>query len=144
MVRDVVANAGTMNPATIEDMTVKDFDDLSAVNVCAPYFLAQQLLPILGSWATASNAESISRSVMTWSLRPSVCAAASRSLDWFTANGNVNGPQASTLSTSEVPQIPDGIAAAQRLPGRASEKLMRRSKPTQSPRQRGQAATTVG
>jgi 3-oxoacyl-[acyl-carrier protein] reductase len=44
----IVANAGIMNPATIEDTTVKDFDDLFAVNVRAPYFLVQQLLPILG------------------------------------------------------------------------------------------------
>jgi 3-oxoacyl-[acyl-carrier protein] reductase len=29
-------------------MTVKDFDNLFAVNVRAPYFLVQQLLPILG------------------------------------------------------------------------------------------------
>ena len=29
-------------------MTVKDFDSLFAVNVRAPYFLVQQLLPILG------------------------------------------------------------------------------------------------
>lgn len=45
----VVANAGVMNPATIEDTTVQDFDNLFAVNVRAPYFLVQQLLPILGS-----------------------------------------------------------------------------------------------
>jgi NAD(P)-dependent dehydrogenase (short-subunit alcohol dehydrogenase family) len=37
-----------MKPATIEEMTVKEFDDLFAVNVRAPYFLVQQLLPILG------------------------------------------------------------------------------------------------
>jgi 3-oxoacyl-[acyl-carrier protein] reductase len=30
-------------------MTVKDFDVLFAVNVRAPYFLVQQLLPILGN-----------------------------------------------------------------------------------------------
>ena len=45
----IVANAGIMNPATIEDTTVKDFDNLFAINVRAPYFLLQQLLPILGS-----------------------------------------------------------------------------------------------
>jgi NAD(P)-dependent dehydrogenase (short-subunit alcohol dehydrogenase family) len=44
----IVANAGIMKPATIEEMTVKEFDDLFAVNVRAPYFLVQQLLPILG------------------------------------------------------------------------------------------------
>jgi len=45
----IVANAGIMNPATIEETTVQDFDNLFAVNVRAPYFLVQQLLPILGS-----------------------------------------------------------------------------------------------
>ena len=33
--------------ATIEDTTVEDFDRLFAVNVRAPFFLVQQLLPIL-------------------------------------------------------------------------------------------------
>jgi 3-oxoacyl-[acyl-carrier protein] reductase len=43
-----VSNAGISNAATFENMTVKDFDNLFAVNVRAPYFLVQQLLPILG------------------------------------------------------------------------------------------------
>jgi len=43
-----VSNAGISNPTTFENMTVKDFDNLFAVNVRAPYFLVQQLLPILG------------------------------------------------------------------------------------------------
>jgi NAD(P)-dependent dehydrogenase (short-subunit alcohol dehydrogenase family) len=34
-------------------MTVKEFDNLFAVNVRAPYFLVQQLLPILGERALA-------------------------------------------------------------------------------------------
>jgi 3-oxoacyl-[acyl-carrier protein] reductase len=45
----LVANAGTSKAATIEDTTVEDFDKLFAVNVRAPFFLVQQLLPILGS-----------------------------------------------------------------------------------------------
>jgi NAD(P)-dependent dehydrogenase (short-subunit alcohol dehydrogenase family) len=44
----LVANAGIANDATIEDMTVANFDALFAVNVRAPFFLVQQLLPILG------------------------------------------------------------------------------------------------
>ena len=44
----LVANAGVSKAATIEEMTVEDFDKLFAVNVRAPYFLVQQLLPILG------------------------------------------------------------------------------------------------
>jgi 3-oxoacyl-[acyl-carrier protein] reductase len=43
----LVANAGVSKAATIEDTTVEDFDRLFAVNVRAPFFLVQQLLPIL-------------------------------------------------------------------------------------------------
>src|SRR6202166_600852 len=44
----LVANAGVSKAATIEETTVDDFDKLFAVNVRAPYFLVQQLLPVLG------------------------------------------------------------------------------------------------
>src|SRR6476620_11267033 len=44
----LVANAGISKSATIEATTVEDFDRLFAVNVRAPFFLVQQLLPILG------------------------------------------------------------------------------------------------
>jgi NAD(P)-dependent dehydrogenase (short-subunit alcohol dehydrogenase family) len=44
----LVANAGTSTSATIEDTTIEDFDTQFAVNVRAPFFLVQQLLPILG------------------------------------------------------------------------------------------------
>jgi 3-oxoacyl-[acyl-carrier protein] reductase len=43
----LVANAGVANAATIEKTTIEDFDRLFAVNVRAPFFLVQQLLPIL-------------------------------------------------------------------------------------------------
>jgi NAD(P)-dependent dehydrogenase (short-subunit alcohol dehydrogenase family) len=43
----LVANAGISKANTIEETTVEDFDDLFAVNVRAPYFLVQQLLPAL-------------------------------------------------------------------------------------------------
>jgi 3-oxoacyl-[acyl-carrier protein] reductase len=45
----LVANAGISASMTIEDTAVEAFDRLFAVNVRAPFFLAQQLLPILGS-----------------------------------------------------------------------------------------------
>src|SRR2546428_4678062 len=45
----LVANAGISKAATIEETTVDDFDKLFAVNVRAPFFLVQQLLPILAS-----------------------------------------------------------------------------------------------
>jgi 3-oxoacyl-[acyl-carrier protein] reductase len=45
----LVANAGVSKAATIEDTTVEDFDKLFAVNVRSPFFLIQQLLPILSN-----------------------------------------------------------------------------------------------
>lgn len=44
----LVANAGIAVPATIEAQTIEDFDRMFAVNVRAPFFLVQQLLPMLG------------------------------------------------------------------------------------------------
>jgi 3-oxoacyl-[acyl-carrier protein] reductase len=44
----LVSNAGISNASTFETMTAKDFDSLFAVNVRAPFFLLQQLLPIMG------------------------------------------------------------------------------------------------
>ncbi|BAN27947.1 SDR family NAD(P)-dependent oxidoreductase [Caballeronia insecticola] len=43
----LVANAGISRPASIEETTVEDFDALFAVNVRAPFFLVQQLLPVM-------------------------------------------------------------------------------------------------
>jgi 3-oxoacyl-[acyl-carrier protein] reductase len=43
----LVSNAGISKAATIEDHTVEDFDNLFATNVRSPFFLVQQLLPIL-------------------------------------------------------------------------------------------------
>jgi len=45
----LVANAGVGKSAAVEDLSVEEFDRLFAVNVRAPYFLVQQLLPILGA-----------------------------------------------------------------------------------------------
>lgn len=45
----LVANAGVSKSATIEDTTIEDFDRLFAVNVRPPFFLVQQLLPILSN-----------------------------------------------------------------------------------------------
>lgn len=45
----LVSNAGISKAATIEETTVEDFDNQFAVNVRAPFFLVQQLLPILGT-----------------------------------------------------------------------------------------------
>jgi len=44
----LVLNAGISQAARIADYTVEDFDNLFATNVRSPFFLVQQLLPVLG------------------------------------------------------------------------------------------------
>jgi NAD(P)-dependent dehydrogenase (short-subunit alcohol dehydrogenase family) len=44
----LVLNAGITKAARIADYTIEDFDNLFATNVRGPFFLVQQLLPILG------------------------------------------------------------------------------------------------
>ncbi len=44
----LVLNAGISKAALIGDYTVEDFDRLFATNVRSPFFLVQQLLPVLG------------------------------------------------------------------------------------------------
>src|ERR1039458_1305337 len=48
----LVSNAGISKAATIKDHTVEDFDNFFATNVRSPFFLVQQLLPVLGEGAT--------------------------------------------------------------------------------------------
>jgi 3-oxoacyl-[acyl-carrier protein] reductase len=44
----LVLNAGISKAARIGDYTIEDFDSLFATNVRGPFFLVQQLLPVLG------------------------------------------------------------------------------------------------
>jgi len=44
----LVLNAGISKAARLADYTVEDFDNLFATNVRSPFFLVQQLLPLLG------------------------------------------------------------------------------------------------
>ena len=44
----LVLNAGISKAARIADYTVEDLDNLFAINVRSPFFLVQQLLPVLG------------------------------------------------------------------------------------------------
>jgi 3-oxoacyl-[acyl-carrier protein] reductase len=56
----LVLNAGISKAARIVDHTVEDFDNLFAINVRSPFFLVQQLLPVLGQ---GSNIIAISSAV---------------------------------------------------------------------------------
>ena len=56
----LVLNAGISKAARIADYTVEDFDNLFQTNVRSPFFLVQQLLPVLGE---GSNIIAISSAV---------------------------------------------------------------------------------
>ncbi|HZD76607.1 MAG TPA: SDR family oxidoreductase [Acidobacteriaceae bacterium] len=55
----LVANAGIGKSARIADYTIEDFDTLFATNVRGPFFLVQQLLPVLGEGANIVLVSSI-------------------------------------------------------------------------------------
>jgi 3-oxoacyl-[acyl-carrier protein] reductase len=55
----LVSNAGISKAATIEETTIEDFDSQFAVNVRAPFFLVQRLLPILGAGSSVVMVSSL-------------------------------------------------------------------------------------
>jgi len=55
----LIANAGVSKAATIEETTLEDFDRLFATNVRAPFFLVQQLLPLLGEGSSITILSSV-------------------------------------------------------------------------------------
>lgn len=55
----LVANAGTSKAQAIEETTVEQFDRLYAINVRAPYFLLQQLLPDLSAGSSVVMVSSL-------------------------------------------------------------------------------------
>jgi 3-oxoacyl-[acyl-carrier protein] reductase len=70
----LVLNAGISKLARIEDHTIEDFDNLFATNVRGPFFVVQQLLPVLGE---SSNIVVISSAVSKPGLEnPSILAYA--------------------------------------------------------------------
>ena len=76
----LVLNAGISKAALIADYTVEDFDSLFATNVRGPFFLVQQLLPVLGEGSSIVVISSLgARSVVGKSglENPSILAYAS-------------------------------------------------------------------
>ena len=65
----LVLNAGISKAARIADYTVEDFDDLFATNVRSPFFLVQQLLPILGDGSNIVVISSIGVPRRSWHAR---------------------------------------------------------------------------
>jgi 3-oxoacyl-[acyl-carrier protein] reductase len=76
----LVLNAGISKSARIGDYTVEDFDNLFSTNVRGPFFLIQQLLPVLGEGSSIVVISSLgARSVVGKSglENPSILAYAS-------------------------------------------------------------------
>jgi 3-oxoacyl-[acyl-carrier protein] reductase len=76
----LVLNAGISKSARIADYTLEDFDSLYATNVRGPFFLVQQLLPVLGEGSSIVVISSLgARSVVGKSglENPSILAYAS-------------------------------------------------------------------
>jgi NAD(P)-dependent dehydrogenase (short-subunit alcohol dehydrogenase family) len=65
----LVSNAGISKAATIKDHTVEDFDNLFATNVRSPFFLVQQLLPLLGEGSNIIVISSVVSSRGCWQAR---------------------------------------------------------------------------
>jgi 3-oxoacyl-[acyl-carrier protein] reductase len=55
----LVLNAGIGKAATFADHTLEDFDNLFATNVRGPFFLVQQLLPVLGEGSSIAVISSL-------------------------------------------------------------------------------------
>ena len=55
----LVLNAGISKSARIADHTVEDFDNLFATNVRGPFFLVQELLPVLGEGSNITVVSSL-------------------------------------------------------------------------------------
>jgi 3-oxoacyl-[acyl-carrier protein] reductase len=64
----LIANAGISKAASIADATIEDFDAMFAVNVRAPYFLVQQLLPVLGERSSVIFLSSLAASAVVGNL----------------------------------------------------------------------------
>jgi 3-oxoacyl-[acyl-carrier protein] reductase len=76
----LVANAGISKATKLQDSTVADFDNLFATNVRAPFFLVQQLVPILGEGSSIIVISSIGARAVVGNPgidRPSIMAYAS-------------------------------------------------------------------
>ncbi|MGB7133828.1 MAG: SDR family oxidoreductase [Acidobacteriaceae bacterium] len=95
----LVLNAGISKAARIADYTVEDFDSLFATNVRGPFFLLQQLLPVLGEGSSVvAISSAAARTVVGKSSldNPSILAYASTkgALETLVRNwANILGPR---------------------------------------------------
>jgi len=101
----LVASAGIAKAATIEETTVEDFDALFAVNVRAPYFLLQQLLPVMckGSSVVLLSSLAAHASVGTLSAYAATKGAIDTLVKHFAAALGERGIRVNAVASGVVP-----------------------------------------
>ena len=101
----LVASAGIAKAATIEETTVEDFDALFAVNVRAPYFLLQQLLPVMckGSSVVLLSSLAAHASVGTLSAYAATKGAIDTLVKHFAAALGERGSRVNAVAPGVVP-----------------------------------------
>jgi 3-oxoacyl-[acyl-carrier protein] reductase len=77
----LVSSAGMTKDASIEDTTVEDFDELFALNVRAPYFLVQQLMPAMCTGSSVVLVSSLAAHASVGTVSASACAATKGAVD---------------------------------------------------------------
>ena len=108
----LVASAGIAKAATIEETTVEDFDALFAVNVRAPYFLLQQLLPVMckGSSVVLLSSLAAHASVGTLSAYAATKGAIDTLVKHFAAALGERGIRVNAVAPGVVPTDMSGFA----------------------------------
>ena len=108
----LVASAGIAKDATIEETTVEDFDALFAVNVRAPYFLVQQLLPVMckGSAVVLLSSLAAHASVGTLSAYAATKGAIDTLVKHFAAALGERGIRVNAVAPGVVPTDMSGFA----------------------------------
>ena len=77
----LVCSADVTKGASIEDTTVADFDELFALNVRAPYFLVQQLMPAMCTGSSVVLVSSLAAHASVGTVSASACAATKGAVD---------------------------------------------------------------
>ena len=130
----LVANAGVSKSATIEDTTIEDFDRLFAVNVRAPFFLTQQLLPILSKGSSVIYLSSLAARAVVGSIP--AYAATQGAIDThgqaFRRRRSVNAASASTR-WRPASSRPTCRASPRPTPAATTRSASRRSSALRSP-----------
>jgi 3-oxoacyl-[acyl-carrier protein] reductase len=124
----LVANAGVGKAAAFEDHTIEDFDKLFATNVRGPFFVVQQLLPLLGEGSSVILVSSLAARAVPGNPgqagAPSLPAYAATKALWtpwsstglqpsdLVASGSMRWPRALSRQTCPASPRPRAVASS--------------------------------